>query len=173
VAALACLLALAVTNVVADAWTGQLKGGGQVTVDPRTNRTTVNRGGVEVPLWDGVHVLQDGSTITVRSGQVVPNQEILQHRGQPGMPELADRPSAEMWIGAPIVGASPCEKLVGRVCGEDRACSGQEGCVAAEQLLKFEKEERAASASPNRMTLASGQCQEADRDRSFFSSCNR
>lgn len=167
------VLSLALVAVAAQAgeWTGNLQGGGKVTVDPRTNRITVQRQGVETQLWDGVHRLQDGSSITVRSGQVVPNQAILRARGQPDMPEVARDADAEVWIGAPIVGASPCEKLVRRVCGETSQCAGQQGCSAAEQLLQMESEQRAAEPTPNRMTYSSGQCQEADRDRQFFASC--
>jgi hypothetical protein len=155
----------------ADQWSGTLKGGGQVVVDPRTNRITVQKNGVSTQLWDGVHRLQDGSSITVRSGQVVPNRQILRAREERGLPEEGEGTSAEMWIGAPIVGHSPCEKLVRRVCGEEQECAGNEGCPVARQLLGMEQQERAADPTPNRMTYASGQCQEADRDRQFFASC--
>ena len=165
------LLAFAWGIAPAAEWSSRLKGGGQVTVDPRTNRITVQRNGVETQLWDGVHRLEDGSSITVRSGQVVPNQGILRSRTQPDMPEEAEGPGAEMWIGAPIVGHSPCEKLVRRVCGEGQQCGQQEGCGVALQLLQMEQQERAAEATANRMTYSSGQCQEADRDRQLFASC--
>jgi hypothetical protein len=158
-------------TVDAEQWSGTLKGGGQVVVDPRTNRITVERNGVQTQLWDGVHRLQDGTSITVRSGQVVPNKQILRSREERGLPEEGEGTSAEMWIGAPIVGYSPCEKLVRRVCGEDEQCAQQDGCSAARQLLEMEQQERAADPTPNRMTYASGQCQEADRDRQFFASC--
>lgn len=169
--AVVLLLAAAPAALMAAEWSSTLKGGGTVSVDPRTNRITVQRHGVETPLWDGVHRLEDGSSITVRSGQVVPNQEILRARGQPDMPQETEGPGAEVWIGAPIVGFSPCEKLVRRVCGEDQQCTANEGCVAATQLLQMEQQERAAEATANRMTYSSGQCQEADRDRQFFASC--
>lgn len=171
---LVCLLVLATapaTPLQAGEWSSNLQGGGKVTVDPRTNRITVQRRGVESQLWDGVHRLEDGSSITVRSGQVVPNKEILRARRQPDMPEPTEGSDAEVWIGAPIVGYSPCEKLVQRVCGEGRKCGGKDGCAAAEQLLQMEQQQRAAEATPNRMTYSSGQCQEADRDRQFFASC--
>jgi hypothetical protein len=76
-----------------------------------------------------------------------------------------------VWIGAPIVGASPCEKLLQRVCGEARQCADQEGCTLAVQLLEMEQQERAAEATTSRMTYSSGQCQEADRDRNLFATC--
>ena len=94
-------------------WTSQLEAGGTVSVDPTTNRATVTRDGVSTPLWDGVHRLQDGSAVTVRSGQVVPNEAILRAR----KPQPPPTDQAESWVGIPIVGASPCEQLVQRVCG--------------------------------------------------------
>ena len=169
---LAGLLTLAAAAALQAAeWSSTLEGGGQVTVDPRTNRITVQKNGVQTQLWDGVHRLQDGSSITVHSGQVVPNQEILRARRQPDMPEETEGPGAEVWIGAPIVGDSPCEKLARRVCGEGRQCAEQDGCTLAGQLLQMEQQERAAEATPNRMTYSSGQCQEADRDRHLFATC--
>ena len=141
---LVCLVILAASPPATQAaeWSSTLKGGGQVTVDPRTNRITVQKNGVQTQLWDGVHRLEDGSSITVRSGQVVPNQEILRARRQPDMPEETEGPGAEVWIGAPIVGASPCEKLLQRVCGEARQCADQEGCTLAVQMLEMEQQER-------------------------------
>ena len=149
-------------------WSAPLQSGGQVTVDPRTNRPTVLRNGVETQLWDGVHRLQDGSTITVRSGTVVPNQAILNARSMPDHPRQAD---IESWLGTPINGASPCEQLVERVCGAEGACSDYAACAPVRQLLKIEERERAASGQPGSMSYASGQCKEADRDRAFFASC--
>jgi len=164
-------MAAAPLAVSAAEWSSTLKGGGTVTVDPRTNRISVQKHGVQTPLWDGVHRLEDGSSITVRSGQVVPNEQILRARGQPDVPEESEGPGAEVWIGAPIVGFSPCEKLVRRVCGENQQCAGQDGCAAATQLVEMEQQERAAQATASRMTYSSGQCQEADRDRQFFATC--
>ncbi|HFD80377.1 MAG TPA: hypothetical protein ENK05_08315 [Gammaproteobacteria bacterium] len=76
-------------------------------------------------------------------------------------------------MGAPIVGESPCELLVRRVCGENRDCGDRPACVRVRELLEKERRERAASGRPGRMTLASGQCQEADRDRESYRSCER
>jgi hypothetical protein len=53
-------------------WSAPLKDGGTVTVDPQTNRATVRRDGVETQLWDGVHRLEDGSTLTIRSISCAP-----------------------------------------------------------------------------------------------------
>ncbi|MGD8615561.1 MAG: hypothetical protein PVI91_07870 [Gammaproteobacteria bacterium] len=170
VAGLLCAVSIPLALQAAQ-WSGKLKGGGKVTVDPRTNRIMVEKNGVQTQLWDGVHRLQDGSSITVHSGQVVPNQEILRAREGRGVPEEGEGTAAEMWIGAPIVGYSPCEKLVRRVCGEAAECADSPGCPPARQLLQMEEQERAADPTPNRMTYASGQCQEADRDREFFATC--
>jgi hypothetical protein len=80
--------------------------------------------------------------------------------------------AAQTWVGAPIVGGSPCETLAQRVCGEHQECSGQEACSMVQQLLKSEQAERGASDNPNKMTNSSGRCQEAGRDRKLYTSCN-
>jgi hypothetical protein len=148
-------------------WTSKLEAGGQVRVDPTTNRVTVTRDGVSTPLWDGVHRLEDGSVITVRSGQVVPNEEILRAR-KPQPPAIDE---AQAWVGTPIVGLSPCEKLVRRVCGDMQQCRQVPACDPAQQLLDMERKERAASDNPGGMTYSSGQCQEAVKDTEFFRQC--
>jgi hypothetical protein len=149
-------------------WTSQLEAGGRVSVDPATNRATVTRQGVSTPLWDGVHRLEDGTVITVHSGQVVPNADILRARERPPEP-LTDQ--AQAWVGTPIVGLSPCEGLVRRVCGERQQCRQAQACGPAQQLLEMERDERARSRNPGSMTYSSGQCQEADRDAEFFRPC--
>ncbi len=170
--ALAGLLMFAVTLSVSRAagWSAPLVGGGEVRVDPRTNRATVIRNGVETQLWDGAHRLQNGSTLIIRSGQAVPNPAILGARRRPVSPE---RPRAEQWVGVPIAGYSPCERLVRRVCGLNQECSGAEPCAPARQLLETEQRERQASRNPNYMTYASGQCKEADHDRVYFFTCGQ
>ncbi|MFQ5642789.1 MAG: hypothetical protein ACE5FQ_03725 [Thiogranum sp.] len=150
-------------------WSAPLKEGGTVTVDPDTNRATLRKNGVETQLWDGVHQLEDGSTLTIHSGTAVPNQDILRARELPAKPQP---PEVDQWSGAPIVGYSPCEKLVRRVCGADQACAGADACDPARQLLTMEQRERAANASPNYMTPASSQCQQAELDRAYFASCS-
>jgi hypothetical protein len=151
-------------------WSAPLVGGGEVRVDPSTNRATVLRDGVETQLWDGTHRLQDGSTLIIHSGQAVPNAAILGSRRLPDQPE---RPRAEQWIGVPIVGYSPCERLVRRVCGLSQECGSAKACDPARQLLEMEQQERKANNSPNYMTHTSGQCQEAGQDKAFFVSCGR
>jgi len=149
-------------------WSAPLKGGGTVTVDPSTNRATIRKNGMETQLWDGVHQLEDGSVLTIHSGTAVPNEAILRARQLPTKPQPAE---VDQWSGIPIVGYSPCEKLVRRVCGIDQACGTAKGCDPAQQLLTMEQQERKAAASPNYMTPGSGQCQQADQDRAYFVSC--
>jgi len=162
-------LLLALSGILQAAeWSAPLKSGGTVTVDPETNRATVRRNGMETQLWDGIHQLEDGSTLTIRSGTAVPNKDILRARKLPSEPEPSE---AERWLGTPIVGYSPCERLVRRVCGVNQACGSSKGCDPARQLLSIEQNERKANDSPNYTTPASGQCQQADRDRDYFVTC--
>jgi len=160
-------LVLAVPPVFAQ-WKAQLDSGGQVSVDPTSNRVTVTRDGVTTPLWDGVHRLQDGTAITVKSGQVVPNAAILRAREQ-RPPPVTDQ--AQVWVGQLIQGDSPCERLMRRVCGGDQQCDQSPACAPARQLLEMERQERSASRAPDTMTYSSGQCMEAAKDMDFFRAC--
>ena len=142
----------------------QLQRGGTVTVDPDTNRATVTHQGITSPLWDGTHRLNDGSILIIRRGTSVPREPMAE-------PRVIPETEAEKWAGAPIVGYSPCERLVQRSCGIKNECVEQEGCNLAQQLLDMEQEERAASDRPNRMTYTSGQCQEVEADHELFPYC--
>jgi hypothetical protein len=143
-----------------------MQGGGTVSVDPDTNRATITRDGVTTPLWDGTHRMSDGSVLIIRQGEVVPNQPILEAREPP-------KPEEEEVAGVPIVGYSPCEKLVRQVCGRDDQCAGVEGCNLARQLLGMEKEERTASDSPNLTTYTSGKCRRVASDPGIFPECRQ
>jgi hypothetical protein len=154
-------------QVASAEWSSELESGGTVHVDPTTNRATVTRDGVSTQLWDGVHRLEDGSSVTVRSGQVVPNEAIL--RAREPQPPVTDQ--AETWVGIPISGSSPCEQLVRRVCGENNQCGDAAGCEPAQQLLEMERTERANSDDPRAMSYSSGQCKEAEKDRDYFRLC--
>ena len=160
------LLASLASTAQAAGWSGTLVDGGRVTVDPQTNRATVHKGGMEAPLWDGIHRLDDGSYIEIRAGQALPNKQILRARRMPDMPEAET-------IGAVISGYSPCEKLVRRVCGVGQSCAGDASCNPARQLLDMEKQERAASPNPALMTYTSRQCLQAETDQVLFSTCAR
>jgi len=144
--------------------TYKLQNGGTVTVDPDTNRATITRDGITTPMWDGTHRMQDGSTLIINSGITVPNQTILESRELPVQ-------EAEEWEGAPIVGYSPCEKLVRRVCGKENQCGEIEGCNLARQLLEMEDSERTASKFRSRMTHTSGQCLNMMKDGEVFPIC--
>lgn len=150
-------------------WSAPLKDGGIVTVDPQTNRATVRRNGVETQLWDGVHQLKDGSTLIIRSGTAVPTQSILRARQ---LPETPEPPAADPGPGIPISGASPCERLAHRVCGDDQACGTVTACDASRQLLNMERSERKAASNPDVMTAASKQCLDADKDHAYFVTCS-
>ena len=163
------LLASLPGGLQAAQWSASLKDGGTVTVDPQTNRATVRRNGVETPLWDGVHQLEDGSTLTIRSGTAIPTQSILRARQ---LPESPEPPVADQGPGIPIIGDSPCERLAQRVCGTNRACGAVTACGAVEQLLNMERNERKAAASPDVMTPSSKQCLQADKDRAYFVTCS-
>lgn len=153
-------------SVQAGEWTRELRGGGTVSVDPATNRATLSRQGVMSPLPDGVHQLKDGSTIEIHAGIVVPTANMLESR-QLKLP----LPPGSQWIGKPFVGDSPCKRLVQRVCGVAEKCASATGCVAAQQLLEMEKEER-VRATPKTMTYSSGQCLEAGKDTEIFVTCS-
>lgn len=145
-------------------WNSQLQGGGTVSVDPATNRATVTRGGITSQLWDGAHRLQDGTILITHHGVAIPNESILQSREiQP--------PEAEEWEDVRIVGTSPCEKLVHRVCGEQDQCTDAEACDPSRQLLVMETEERNTSKNRSLMSYTSGQCLKAMKDRDFFTTC--
>jgi hypothetical protein len=162
-----CLIVLLATGPTsgAESWTATLEGGEQVRVDPNTNRATVTTDGQEVQLWNGVHKLQNGQELTVESGRVVPNQQILQTREpwpRPALPATGG--------GEPIVDRSPCEKLVRKACGADDACADSRACGPARQLLDMEHEEQRQAGTPKRTTFTSGKCDEALGD-AFFARC--
>jgi hypothetical protein len=158
------LLMLPVFTVPAADWSSQLQGGGTVSVDPDTNRATVTRGGITSQLWDGAHRLQDGTILITNHGVAIPNESILESRQlQP--------PETEEWEGVRIVGTSPCERLVRRVCGDKNQCSEAEACNPSRQLLDMETGERDASKNRGLMTYTSGQCLKALKETGFFAIC--
>jgi len=158
------LMALFLLPARAAQWSSTLEGGGTVTVDPETNRANITRDGVTTPMWNGVHRLQDGSSLIVNHGVAVPTQPIIESRRLPP-------PETEEWEDVNIVGYSPCEKLVRQVCGRQNQCADVEACAPANQLLAMEQQERSDSDSPNLMTYTSGQCLNAMKDREYFTLC--
>jgi hypothetical protein len=160
------LMALFMLPAIADQWSSTLQGGGIVTVDPESNRASITRDGVTTPLWNGIHRMQDGSSLIVNRGVAVPTQPILESRRLPA-------PETREWQDVNIVGYSPCEQLVRQVCGRQNQCADVEACDPANQLLDMEQQERRDSDNPNLMTYTSGQCLNAMKDREYFSPCTR
>lgn len=140
-------------------------GGGTVTVNPDTNRATIIRDGVSAPLWDGTHVMEDGSVLIIHQGVVVPNEPVLGAREQPAPDEEADVPVEH------IVGYSPCEKLVRQVCGREDECADAEACGMARQLLDMEAAEREQSSSQSLTTYTSNRCKAVESDPGLFPPC--
>lgn len=170
-AALATLLLCTAPAGADEPWTAPLQRGGQVEVDPRTNRPVINQDGRQTQLWDGVHRLEDGSVIRIEGGRVIPTTDML-------VPPLAPEQSAttdaegetDQPAGEPITGASPCEQLVIRVCGASRTCWREPACEAARQLREMEQEEWLKGADPHRVTESGKQCTEA-MSNDFFAPC--
>jgi hypothetical protein len=158
------MLVLASHTVLAADPNFRLQQNDVVTVNPDTNRATVTRDGVTIPMWDGAHRMRDGSVLIINRGIAVPNKATIETRRLPP-------PRAEEWEGAQIAGYSPCEKLVRRVCGVKNRCGEAEGCNLARQLLDMEQDERAAGKDRNRMTYTSGQCQNVMMDGEVFPVC--
>ncbi len=158
------LAAVFLMPVQAAEWSSTLEDGSTVTVDPDSNRATVNRNGVSTPLWNGVHRMQDGSSLIVNHGIAVPTESIMESRRVPP-------PKTEEWEDVNIIGYSPCEQLVRQVCGQQDQCADAEACDPARQLLVMEQQERSASSNPNLMTYTSGQCLNAIKDREYFARC--
>jgi hypothetical protein len=158
------LISLFLLPAQAAEWSSTLLDGSTVTVDPDTNRATVTREGVTTPLWNGVHRTQDGSALIVNRGIATPNEAIIESRRLPP-------PKTEEWEDLNIVGYTPCEQLVRRVCGRNGECLDAEACDPAQQLLAMEDEERNKAANRNLMTFTSGQCLSAMKDREYFRQC--
>ncbi|MFB1487571.1 MULTISPECIES: hypothetical protein [unclassified Thiocapsa] len=176
-ALLATLLLCAVHAHAVEPWTAPLQSGGQVEVDPRTNRPILDQDGRRTQLWDGVHRLEDGSVIRIEGGRVVPTTDMLAPSGAPSESATSDAEAVEanegvtqQPTGERITGASPCEQLVLRVCGAARTCWSESACEAARQLREMEQEEWLKGADPNFLTGSGKQCEEA-MSNAFFAPC--
>ncbi|MGD8274640.1 MAG: hypothetical protein PVJ30_01695 [Thiohalocapsa sp.] len=124
-----CLLLAAASESAAQRWRGELEGGGEIVVDPNTHRALRQDGGATRQLWDGVHRLEDGSTVTVRDGVAVPTEDMYRAWSQPAAPEPV---YAEQW----------CRQLVRKTCGFDGACRNEGACLRARTLLADAQRER-------------------------------
>ncbi len=157
--AVSILISIPIVSM-AQTWESQLQDGSRIRVDPNTNRgTVVTPDGARTQLWDGVHRLQDGSEITVRSGVVVPNKAILDiQRGLPPARSLREE-----------AGVSPCRQLESLVCGPGDECADGEACGQARQLVRFEKEEKEDSIPG--FEQAPQQCRDALQLTDYFKPC--
>lgn len=145
----------------------RLSDGTPIQFDSNTNRVTLPGSGGR-PLWDGVHTLQDGSTITIRSGVAVPNvpmaetqqQRLRESPNSPGTDQAADADNQ-------------CARLVRKVCGSSEQCGDRPGCPAARQLLDMDRKEQARQVSVGGMTHTDVSCSEALTDEGFFGRCDK
>jgi hypothetical protein len=136
------------------AWTGATLDGAEVRVDPETRRATRVEGDRAVPLWDGVHRMDDGSIVIIRRGEAVPNETMLRAWEGSGVP-------------AAEAGGGPCEQLEALACGRDNACAASPSCFNARRLLNLERDEQRRApigAGPKPATDATGQCSAALAD---------
>ncbi|QVL50275.1 MAG: hypothetical protein KFB96_07515 [Thiocapsa sp.] len=172
------ILLLCAVHVHADEpWTAPLQRGGQVEIDPRTNRPILDQDGRRTQLWDGVHRLEDGSVIRIEGGRVVPTTDMLAPSGTPSESATSDADATEAAEGTTaqptgdrLTGASPCEQLVLQVCGAARTCWREPACEAARQLREMEHEEWLKGADPSLLTESGKQCEEAINN-PFFAPC--
>jgi hypothetical protein len=140
-------------------WERTLQGGGQVHVDPRTGKAqiTTSRGATGM-LWDGVHKLEDGTTMIVRDGVVVPDRAMVQARRAPAR--------------APEAGTlSPCVILERQSCGLYGECAQTVSCGLARQLLSFEKGD--SGNGHQALLWSQARCQDALSQPDTFKPCKR
>lgn len=141
----------------ADPWQSRLQGGAEVSVDPSTRRAVGIINGQQRPLWDGVHRLEDGSTLIVRDGIAVPTAPMVEQWQADSAPE-------------PIYEYHYCKQLVRKTCGFDDACDRSAACLRARTLLGDEAREQ-LGLDPRRtaeaQTATGERCQKALSDPSF------
>ncbi len=156
-----CALAIIAPATIAwgATWENLLEDGSRVSVDPTTNRAVIESGnGASRPLWDGVHRLEDGSVITVRSGLMVPNEEVMAlRRGEE--PAKTELPARER--------SAACDALVLKTCGLKNECGGIEACDLARQLRGMQWT-GVATSDPN---WADQLCQQGLEDVAAFAPC--
>ena len=160
---LVCLLAF---PVLAQSWDSKLYDGSRIEVDVSTNKAThYGADGSVVPLWNGVHELEDGRTVIVRDGVMVPNQEVLSLRREP-------------WREEDFIqkGFLACDKLVRKACGLGDECAGATGCGHARSLRSYAEQELEESSKPGfgaRFVEVPGQCRDAMLNEALFPPCNK
>ncbi len=161
---LVAVLIISTSTVLGQSWQSRLQDGSRIQVDPNTNKPVIiNNKGISTPLWDGVHQLENGSSVTVRDGVMVPNQQILNYRHS--LPQAR----SSFVMGGP----SPCIVLQRKVCGLYGECSDRSSCTRAKQLVQFEKDEeqerRIGATFSYRQTH--DQCHSALQDNNMFGAC--
>jgi len=151
-----------------------LAGGQHVYVDPTTNRPIVELpDGEQRPLWDGVHQLSDGSTITIRSGIVVPNEEIstLQH-AEPIEPEdAADEEPGTAGSSGKV--AESCDRLVLKTCGLHQTCEDREPCQLSRQLRTMQFQSVGPDPDEDNLVWTAQRCSEALTNDKDFPVCDQ
>jgi len=161
VAGVLLLLSLSPVRAADDpgAWSRATQQGRAITIDPRTHRATVSGAdGQDRPLWDGVHRLDDGRTLIIRSGVVVEDVDMSASRHAP------------MVIHEDADSVSPCVALGRRVCGLNGECAEAAACGLARQLLRFEEEERRERPDIPPQTVLR-QCRDALNNPATFPGC--
>ena len=141
------LLVLSASGQGQTGWSGSLHDGREIVADPRSNRVVIGSGPAQgQPLWDGVHRLSDGSTVTIRAGVMVPNASSSASASEnPQAAAIADpapRPSPP--VGGPQT--THCDQLVLKTCGMRQACRSLEPCRLATQLRQLRHQPASASA---------------------------
>lgn len=150
-------------------WEAQTDYGQDIWIDPATNRATIRSGvGAGRPLWDGVHRLEQGSTITIRSGVVVPTEQMETPAPVPStLPESfakAHPPAGPMPHHDPT-----CDELVLRSCGLSDECRSRTSCRLAKQLQAQYR--KAGWSDPEGRDWAIKQCRQALQDETNFVTC--
>lgn len=151
---------------IAQSWDSQLVDGSRIKVDVTTNKAThYGPDGSVVPLWDGVHELEDGRTVTVRDGVMVPNLEVLNLRSEPRPEETRIQE-----------GLAVCDKLVRKACGLGDECADAAGCGHAQSLREYAEQERDEADKPGygtRFFAVPGQCRDGLANEALFPACNK
>ncbi len=150
------------TTAAADdttAWSRATQRGEAIAIDPQTQRATIaGPDGTSRPLWDGVHRLDDGRTLIIRSGVVVQDVDMSASRREP------------MVIHDDTNAVSPCVTLSRRVCGLNGECASDEACALAHQLLRLEEDERRERPDLPPQTVPQ-QCRDALSNPATFPGC--
>ena len=144
------ILSLLLSPMVS-ATTAQLMDGAVVDMGPPGSQVyIVKPDGGRYPLWNGVHQLSNGTTLTIRGGVL----------------------ATEPWSSQ---GAMPmhgrCRTLVDKVCGVHGQCSDATACELARQMADIEARGGNAAGPAPGAPSESEQCETALRDEAYFKPC--